>query len=159
MTAPVDLGQFGQWLIAHQDWVFTDLVREQQRPQEDLLKTLCQHLKWAAPVPTEAVSTASRGARPSYSHLTKLTAEDDIEAFLFAFEKTAVMAAWPRSQWVPIQGPYLTGPAQVVLHMMPTSNALNYDQVKDAILDRYEILKKTYRARFQTLCYKARDQP
>lgn len=45
MMAPMNLGQFGQWLVAHQDRVFTDLLREQHCSQEDLFKMLCEHLK------------------------------------------------------------------------------------------------------------------
>lgn len=42
---------------------------------------------------------------------------------------------------------------------MPTTNALNYDRLKLAILDCYEVSEETHRARFWSLQYKAGDRP
>lgn len=154
MTTSGDLGQF---LVAHQDQVFTDLLREQPRSQEDMLKTLCGQWQKAAPGPAGAGAVVPAGA--NYFCLAKLMAEDDVESFLSASETTAAAAAWPLAKWVPILGPYLMGPAQVVFHTMPAVGALNYDRVKLATLDRYEGSEETHQARFQSLCHKAGDHP
>lgn len=71
--------------------------------------------------------------------------EDYAEAFLVAFETTTVMAAWPHTQWVPILGPYLTSPTQVVLWMMLAMEALNYD------------CAVSHQANFRSLRYKLGD--
>lgn len=84
-----------------------------------------------------------------------MTAEDDIEAFLHYFEATALAARWGKSQWVTILGPYLSGPAQVLLKTMPASEIGNYELVKAAILDRYEVTPETQRQRFRALRFKA----
>lgn len=96
-------------------------------------------------------------AGATYFRLAKLTTEDNVEAFLSAFETTAAVAAWPKAQWLQILGPYLTGPAQVVLCTMPAADALNHNWVKLAILDRYEVSEETHRTRFRSLRSKARD--
>lgn len=75
--------------------------------------------------------------------LNKQTADDNAEAFLHTFETTAMAAGWPRTQWVMILGPYLIGPAQVLLKTLSLAEVNNYDKVKAAILDRYEIRNPT----------------
>lgn len=65
------------------------------------------------------------GMPPTYFGLSKLTPEDDVEAYLYSFEATATAVRWPHSQWVTILGLYLTGPAQ---------EATDYQKVKAAIL-------------------------
>lgn len=61
-------------------------------------------------------------------------------------------------QWVTILGPYLTGPAQIVLKTLPPLELANYDQVKEAILDRYEVTPETHRQRFRALRFKIGDR-
>lgn len=91
---PVDLEQFRQWLVFHQDLVFTDLLREEQQSQEDLLKTLCGHLKHVVLAQATAV-VVPVATSSSYFHLAKLMAEHDIKTFLAAFETNAAAVAWP----------------------------------------------------------------
>ncbi|MGL5295076.1 MAG: hypothetical protein ACRC9V_15200, partial [Aeromonas sp.] len=44
--------------------------------------------------------------------LTKLTAQDDIEAYLHTFEVVATREVWNKSEWARILAPFLTGEAQ-----------------------------------------------
>lgn len=69
--------------------------------------------------------------------------EDNIEALVHAFKATAMAASWPHAQWVTILGPYLTGPAQIVLKTSPTTDLDDYIRVKVAVLDRYEVTPET----------------
>lgn len=96
------------------------------------MKELCQTLK-------ETQSRALGAFRPEGTPGThvcrrsKPTLEADIEAFLYAFEAITTVARWPPAHWVTILGPYLTGPAQVVMKMMPTQDITDYAPVKVAI--------------------------
>ncbi|KAJ7987881.1 hypothetical protein DPEC_G00331190 [Dallia pectoralis] len=55
----------------------------------------------------------SRWYTPKVSSLIpRLTKEDDIEAYLTAFERTARREAWPVAEWAGLIAPQLTGPAQ-----------------------------------------------
>lgn len=130
MTAAADLAQFSQWLVERQERFITDLWKEQRQAQEVLFKGLCNVLK------EKTGSGTGQTASPSVQfRLRKLSSDDDVEAFLYAFEATAKVAGWPKPQWVTILGPYLTGPAQVVLKTLPLGELDNYNQVKAVILD------------------------
>lgn len=138
MTSPGDLAQFGKWLTERQDKLVTDLWKEQRQSQENLLKGLCEVLK-------ERSTPLSQADRPSSTiqyRLSKLNPEDDIEAFLQAFEATALVAGWEKNQWATVFGPYL------LLKTLPVSEIPDYDRVKAAILDHYEVTPKTQRQRF-----------
>lgn len=51
------------------------------------------------------------------------------------------------------------GPAQVLLKTLPIQDLTNYDRVKAAILDRYEMTAETKGQRFRALRYKVGDRP
>lgn len=99
------------------------------------------------------------GSHLMYFRLSKLTHDDDVEAYLYAFEASATAARWPHVQWVTILGPYLTGPIQIILKTMPTQEATDYPCVKAAILDRYEVTDESHRQRFRSLRYRSSDNP
>ena len=54
-------------------------------------------------------------------HLPKMTAEDDAQAFLEAFEVAAEACHWPREEWVVRLLPLLSGEAQQAAHSLPPS--------------------------------------
>ena len=54
-------------------------------------------------------------------HLPKMTAEDDAQAFLEAFEVAAEACHWPREEWVVRLLPLLSGEAQHAAHSLPLS--------------------------------------
>lgn len=142
-------------LVERQDRLVTELWKEQRQAQEDLVKGLCDVLKEQG-----TATTSSRGQTPTLQYrLNKLSTEDDIEAFLYAFEATAIAASWPKPQWVTILGPYLAGPSQVVLKTLPAADVGNYERVKAAILDHYEVTPETQRQRFRALRFKLGDRP
>ena len=77
--------------------------------------------------------------------LSKLTEQDDIEAFLTTFERMMTVHEIRRDKWA-----YkLTGKAQLAFAAMDPANAGDYAQLKDAILLRYDINEETYRQRFR----------
>lgn len=120
-----------------------------------MVRDLCQTLRGYGSTPTGVES----GTHPTYFWFSKLTPKDDVEAYLYTFEATATAARWPPTRWVKILGPYLTGPAKIVLKTMPTKEATDCQRVKAAILDRYEVMDETKRQHFRALRYKPGNRP
>lgn len=75
--------------------------------------------------------------------VTRITTEDDPEAYLRAFKRVAVMANWPRYQWATILIPNLMGVAQAAVNM-PVDDVQQYDKVKEVIFGALNILEETY---------------
>ena len=86
--------------------------------------------------------------------LTKLTDQDDIEAFLTAFERTMGVFGIGKNRWAFKLAPQLTGKAQKTFAAMEEAKASDYDQLKKAILKCYNISGETYRQRLRTMVRK-----
>jgi hypothetical protein len=82
---------------------------------------------------------AVRDAPPTAptSRLTKVGPDDDVEAYLETFERTAQRENWPVEQWAHIVAPFLTGPAQQASQDLPAEAARQYPALKQAILAYY----------------------
>lgn len=80
--------------------------------------------------------------------LEKLTESDDVEHFLFTFERIAAACRWPKSEWVFRLIPLLTGKARGAYVHMDFDDSCDYDDVKPAILRKYDINPESYRQRF-----------
>jgi len=81
--------------------------------------------------------------------LTRLTEEDDIEAFLTTFERMMTAYRVDPARWAFKLAPQLTGRAQQAYAALPASEAGDYEQLKKSILRRYDISEETYRQRFR----------
>ncbi|KAL0184751.1 hypothetical protein M9458_020447, partial [Cirrhinus mrigala] len=68
--------------------------------------------------------------------LPKMSASDDIEAFLQMFESTAAAEDWDPDDWARALAPLLTGEPQRTYHSMPSEDARDYETVKREILGR-----------------------
>ncbi|KAL0162281.1 hypothetical protein M9458_041677, partial [Cirrhinus mrigala] len=68
--------------------------------------------------------------------LPKMTADDDVEAFLQVFENTAHRELWPEEEWARALAPLLTGEAQRAYFSLPLAVAEEYYEVKREILAR-----------------------
>ena len=75
-------------------------------------------------------------AAPTSRH-TKLGPDDNVEAYLEVFERTAQREIWPEDQWAHIMAPFLTGPAQQASQDLPAETARQYPALKQAILAYY----------------------
>ena len=64
------------------------------------------------------------------SRLTKLGPDDDVEAYLEVFERTARRESWPEDQWAHILSLFLTGPAQQASKDLPPEHASQYPALK-----------------------------
>ena len=91
--------------------------------------------------------------------LTCLGEGDDIEAFLVRFERTMKAYEVDTAQWSFMLAPQLTGRAQQAYAAVAASSARVYDNLKAAILRRYNINADTYRQRFRAAKLKAGETP
>ena len=85
--------------------------------------------------------------------LTKQSADDDIEAYLEVFERTAGREQWHKAQWAGILAPFLTGEAQKAYRDLPLADVNDYDKLKVAILAHYGHNLQTRAQRFHTWAY------
>ena len=73
--------------------------------------------------------------------------ESDPERYFQTFEKTAEHLQWPRNEWTWLIHPKLEGKAATVVNNM--DDISNYELVKKAVLDAYEITPEFYRRQFR----------
>ena len=81
--------------------------------------------------------------------LQRLEASDDIEHFLATFERIAVQQKWPEDIWATQLAGLLTGKAMAAFASMPSKEASSYEEVKKAVLARYDVSDETHRLRFR----------
>ena len=82
--------------------------------------------------------------------VAKLTDQDDIEAYLTTFERLMEAYSVERRKWACQLAPQLSGRAQKAYAPLPSAEANDYEQLKKAILKRYDINEETYRQRFRS---------
>ena len=81
--------------------------------------------------------------------LLRLNETDDIEHFLITFERIAEACQWPTTDWAVRLVALLTGKARAAYVNMDREESLDYEKVKAAILDKYNINQETYRIQFR----------
>ena len=83
---------------------------------------------------------------PKDPKLTKFSeSTDDIEAYLTTFERLMTAHNVDTARWAYMLAPQLTGKAQQAFAAMPSTSSGSYDEVKTAILRRYDISEETFR--------------
>ncbi len=75
-------------------------------------------------------------APPSHVPLNKMGPEDDTEAFLDLFERSAEACGWPPVDWPVRLIPLLSGEAQVAAQQLPVQNLLVYEDLGHTILQQ-----------------------
>ena len=122
------------------------------RAQMELLQRLVSER------PTAAAPT--RGSNEGeHLRLTRLTENDDIEAYLTTFERMMGAYEIDRARWSYKLAPQLTGKAQQAYAALSPEDGQDYATVKAAILRRYNINEETYRQRFRSLKLKPNETP
>ena len=103
-------------------------------------------------------ATAARQNTPRI-HLPKMTAEDDAQAFLEAFEVAAEACQWPTEEWGVRPLPLLSGEAQQAAYSLPPAAKIQYKNIRKAVLDRTGYSPEEQRRRFRNLVLAANDRP
>ncbi len=122
---------------------FCALVQDQQEERELIRSWMDREVRAGGIPPAPALST--------HMPLQKMGPQDDPEAFLDLFEKTAEACGWPQVNWPVRLIPLLSGEAQLAAQQLPVQNLLVYDDLKRAILQRVGRNPEQHRQRFRSL--------
>ncbi len=134
-----------------------EALAEERRRQEEQMHLLMRLVEGT----TERLRVAETGpgaASPDEKvKLTRLTESDDVEAYLTTFERLMQAHGVDATRWAYKLAPQLTGRAQQAYAALPSEQAGSYEQLKTAILQRYDINAETYRQRFRAATRKANE--
>ena len=125
--------------------------REKDRREEmDLLRSLVESSR---PTTLSAGGAGEEGAArtvPAHENvvLAKFAEGDDVDVFLTTFERVMNGYKIPEGRWAIQLAPQLSGKAQQAYASLSAEAAANYQEVKKAILRRYDVCEETYRQRF-----------
>ncbi|KAJ8050984.1 hypothetical protein HOLleu_04384 [Holothuria leucospilota] len=75
--------------------------------------------------------------------------EENVEKFFNHFEKLGEQLKWPRDNWSILIQSNFTGKAQEVYSALSIEDSMDYDKVKKAILQAYELVPEAYRQQFR----------
>lgn len=78
------------------------------------------------------------------------TEGEDIEHYICTFERIALACQWPFEEWALRLAPLLTGKARSAYVAMDMDDSMNYDKVKRAVLQKFEINTETFRVKFRS---------
>ena len=92
-------------------------------------------------------STGVKALRPKLPKFDE--GKDDMDAFLERFERLASSQGWPEEIWAVSLSPLLTGKGLQVYSSMPSNQANDYEELKKAILKRYQLTEEGFRLKFR----------
>ena len=136
-----------------------DLLLEQQKAQQEqqrLLMTLVEQQKDEIAQNRREMSemrarqeerTTARLPKPI---LQKLGPDNNVEHFLAMFERIAWQQGWPDKVWATQLVGHLTGRALAAYVGLNAVSTARYEEVKKAILHRYDVNEETHCRRFRT---------
>ena len=94
----------------------------------------------------EAVHIKYKAIRPTIPAFNET--KDDIDAYLQRYDKVAEVNKWPEADWALHLSTLLTGQALALYARLPAEEARDYNELKAALLRRYELTADGFRKRF-----------
>ena len=76
--------------------------------------------------------------------------KDNIDSYLLRFERYADLQGWKQDDWSVHLSALLKGKALDVYCRLPKEDALDYDKLKNALLQRFEMTEEGFRRRFRS---------
>ena len=122
----------------------------QMKEQLDMIRSLVECTRTGSEPSGDSRRVEEHGSVRDKLVLTKLSEEDDIEAYLTTVERMMTMYNVEEGRWAIKLAPQLMGRAQEAYAAMNTDTVRDYKEVKKAILRRYEISEETYCQQFQS---------
>ncbi|XP_077987486.1 uncharacterized protein LOC144442090 [Glandiceps talaboti] len=74
---------------------------------------------------------------------------DDMDSYLYRFEKFAESQGWPKPGWATSLSALLSGKALTVYASMMINDAMDYDKLKESLLKRYQLNEEGLRVKFR----------
>ena len=144
--------QEARWkTMQHQFGLLQREVHERTTPDLEEEPSLGRSDRFGLPPESQRLSSRVRGqvGIEREPRLLRLNETDDIEHFLITFERIAEACQWPTTDWAVRLVALLTGKARAAYVNMDREESLDYEKVKAAILDKYNINQETYRLQFR----------
>ena len=85
--------------------------------------------------------------------------KDDLDSYLQRFERFANANKWDKAIWAPSLSALLTGKALDVYSRLSDAAANDYDQLKEALLKRYDLTEDGFRVKFRDAKPEVGDSP
>ena len=133
--------------------------RRREQENEERMRGMREQINMLQQLVTEREITPRRTSNQETLRLTRLTEQDDIEAYLLTFERMMEAYEIDRSQWSFKLAPQLTGKAQQAYAALNPDEASDYDTLKKAVLRRYNITEETYRRQFRAAKLQKTETP
>ena len=76
---------------------------------------------------------------------------DEMDSYLFRFEKYAVAVGWPKEDWATLLSALLNGKALTTYHELALRDSSSYDELKEALLQTFQYSVEGYRTTFRNL--------
>ena len=76
--------------------------------------------------------------------------EDNVHKFFNHFEKLAVQLEWPEDKWSLLVQSVFIGKAQQIYSVLSIEESSDYDVVKKAVFNVYELVPEVYRKKFRS---------
>ena len=91
---------------------------------------------------------------PSY-----VDGKDNLDEYLLRFERYASVAKWNRSTWATQLSPLLMGKAVEIYNRLSPEEAMDYERLKVALLERYDFTESGYREKFREARPEGHESP
>ena len=85
--------------------------------------------------------------------------KDKLDEYLMRFERYASVAKWNRGAWATQLSPLLTGKAVEVYNRLSSEEAMDYERLKVALLERYDFTERGYREKFRETRPEGHESP
>ena len=76
--------------------------------------------------------------------------EQDVDKYFLHFEKVAENLKWPKENWPLLLQSILISKAREIYPQLSVEQALNYDSIKELILQEHELVLEAYCQKFHT---------
>ena len=123
-------------------------IEQQKLEQEYRLQQQKQQLEHDKTTDKQTKESKSVGKSPKLPMFVDGT--DDIDSYLERFERFAKIQNWDPNDWAIMLSALLSGTALDVYARLSSTEALDYDIVKGALLKRYNLTEEGFRSKFRT---------